>query len=76
MLQDGASSWWLDVGAPINGWLQVDAVLRAIDAHAPVTTTSTPLAILTPQNVGQDTSNAPVYPTNYQQLFEQVWGVG
>lgn len=76
MLQDGASSWWLEVGAPINGWLEVDAVLRAIDAHAPVTTTSAPLAILTPQNVGQDTSNPPVYPTNYQQLFEQVWGVG
>jgi ABC-type sugar transport system substrate-binding protein len=76
LLHDGTASWWLNVGAPINGWQEVDAVVRAIDTGGPVTTTEVPLSILTPANVGKDTTTPPVYPTNFRELYKQAWGVG
>lgn len=60
----------------MNGWTELDGILRVMPAKHPISDTGGyPLAILTPQNVGTGTG-IPVLPTNYQSEFEKLWGVG
>ena len=75
-LQDGTNAWWLTQASQINGWLELDAVVRAIEDEAPVNTTGNPIGVLTPENVPQGTSDVPVFPDDYEDLFLEIWGVG
>lgn len=75
-LQDGTNAWWLTQASQINGWLELDSVLRAIEGEAPVNTTGNPIGVLTPENVPQGSSDVPLYPADYEALFEELWGVG
>jgi len=75
-LQEGKNAWWLTQTSQINGWMELDAVLRAIEAGAPVNTTGNPIGILTPDNVPRDTADVPIFPANYQDLFKALWQVG
>jgi ABC-type sugar transport system substrate-binding protein len=75
-LRSGANAWWIDQNSLINGWTELDGVLRAIETKKPVSDTGGyPLAILTQKNVTSGTG-IPVEPANYQQEFKKLWLVG
>jgi ABC-type sugar transport system substrate-binding protein len=75
-LRNGTNAWWIDQNSLLNGWTELDGILRVIQAKQPVSDTGGyPLAILTPQNAGTGTG-IPVLPANYQSDFEKLWGVG
>ena len=75
-LRNGTNAWWINQSSLMNGWTALDGVLRVMEDKKPVNDTGGyPLAILTPQNVSSGTS-IPVYPADYQSLFEKLWGVG
>lgn len=75
-LRNGTNAWWIDQNSLLNGWTELDGILRVIQAKQPISDTGGyPLAILTPQNVGTGTG-IPVLPTNYQSEFEKLWAVG
>jgi ABC-type sugar transport system substrate-binding protein len=75
-LRNGTNAWWIDQNSLMNGWTELDGILRVMQAKHPISDTGGyPLAILTPQNVGTGTG-IPVLPTNYQSEFEKLWGVG
>jgi ABC-type sugar transport system substrate-binding protein len=75
-LQDGTHAWWVTQDSTINGWMELDSILRVLDTGQPVTTTGNPLGVLTPQNVPKGTSTVPTYPTNYRELWKKLWLVG
>jgi ABC-type sugar transport system substrate-binding protein len=75
-LQDDTNAWWLTQSSQINGWLELDSVLRAIEGEAPVNTTGNPIGVLTQANVPQGSSEIPIYPADYEELFQELWGVG
>jgi ABC-type sugar transport system substrate-binding protein len=75
-LRNGTNAWWINQSSLMNGWTALDGILRVMEAKKPISDTGGyPLAVLTPQNVPSGTS-LPVYPANYQSLFEKLWGVG
>jgi ABC-type sugar transport system substrate-binding protein len=75
-LRSGTNAWWIDQNSLINGWTELDGVLRAIETKKPVSDTGGyPLAILTQKNVTSGTG-IPVEPPNYQQEFKKLWLVG
>ena len=74
-LQDGTNAWWLTQTSQINGWMELDAVLRAIESGKPVNTTGNPIGVLTPENVPPDAASVPIFPADYEDLFKQVWQV-
>ena len=75
-LRNGTNAWWIDQNSLINGWTELDGVLRAIETKKPSSDTGGyPLAILTPQNVPSGTG-IPVEPANYQDEFKKLWLVG
>ena len=75
-LRNGTNAWWIDQSSLMNGWTELDGVLRAMAAKKPLTDSGGyPLAILTQKNVGGGTS-IPVEPANYQQDFKTLWHVG
>jgi ABC-type sugar transport system substrate-binding protein len=74
-LRAGTNAFWVNQSPISNGWTELDAALRAMHAHAPVTVAGNyPLAVLTPKNVPSGTA-LPVFPANYQQEFKQIWRV-
>jgi ABC-type sugar transport system substrate-binding protein len=75
-LRSGTNAWWIDQNSLINGWTELDGVLRAMEAKKPISDTGGyPLAILTPQNIPGGTG-IPVAPANYQQEFKKLWLAG
>jgi ABC-type sugar transport system substrate-binding protein len=75
-LRDGTNAWWIDQSSLINGWTELDGILRVLEAKQPISDHGGyPLAILTPQNVPAGTG-IPVLPSNYQSEFEQLWHAG
>jgi Periplasmic binding protein domain len=72
-LQDGTNAWWVTQDSTINGWMELDAALRAVESGKPVTTTENPLGVLTPENVPKGSSTVPTYPGNFRDLFKQIW---
>lgn len=75
-LRNGTNAWWIDQNSLINGWTEMDGLLRVMEAKKPVSDTGGyPLAILTPQNVPSGTG-IPVEPANYQNEFKKLWLVG
>jgi ABC-type sugar transport system substrate-binding protein len=75
-LRNGTNAWWVDQNSLINGWTELDGVLRAMEAKKPGSDTGGyPLAILTQQNVPSGTG-IPVEPANYQNEFKKLWLVG
>jgi len=75
-LRNGTNAWWIDQNSLINGWTELDGVLRVMAAKKLISDTGGyPLAILTPQNTPSGTG-IPVEPANYQQEFERLWLVG
>jgi hypothetical protein len=75
-LGDSSNAMWVTNTPTILGWALVDAAFRALDRNAPVTMDVIPgLFTLTPDNIGGATK-APTYPTNYPDLFKEVWKVG
>ena len=75
-LRNGTNAWWIDQNSLINGWTEMDGLLRALEAKKTVSDTGGyPLAILTPQNVPSGTG-IPVEPANYQNDFKKLWLVG
>ena len=74
-LRNGTNAWWIDQNSLLNGWTELDGILRVVEAKHPISDTGGyPLAVLTPQNVGSGTA-IPVLPANYQSDFEKLWGV-
>ena len=66
---------WIDLNSDIQGWVAFDGIVRAIATGKVVTDDGNyPLWVLTQDNVPSGTT-APVYPTNYQDLFTKLWGV-
>ena len=75
-LRNGSNAWWIDQNSLLNGWTEMDGLLRAIEAKQPVSDTGGyPLAVLTPQNVPGGTG-IPVLPADYQNEFKKLWLVG
>ena len=75
-LRSGTNAWWIDQNSLIDGWTEMDGLLRAIEAKKTVSDTGGyPLAILTPQNVPSGTG-IPVEPANYQEAFKKLWLIG
>lgn len=75
-LRNGTNAWWIDQNALIDGWTELDGILRAMQAKEPVSDTGGyPLAILTPKNVPTGTS-VPVVPADYQSEFTKLWLAG
>ncbi|MCU1655357.1 MAG: hypothetical protein JWO57_13 [Pseudonocardiales bacterium] len=75
-LRNKSKSWWVDLNSLINGWTEMDGILRAIDTGKTVSDTGGyPLGVLTPDNVGSG-SGIPVLPTDYQTEFAKLWLVG
>jgi ABC-type sugar transport system substrate-binding protein len=75
-LRNGTNAWWIDQNSLLNGWTEMDGLLRAIEAKQPVSDTGGyPLAVLTPQNVPGGTG-IPVLPADYQNEFKKLWLVG
>jgi ABC-type sugar transport system substrate-binding protein len=75
-LRNGTNAWWIDQNSLMNGWTELDGILRVMQAKNPISDTGGyPLAILTPQNVGTGTG-IPVLPADYQSEFQKLWGVG
>ena len=59
-------------------WLEVDAAVR-FSEHMTVTAVEEPLQLLTTQSMaatGVTPSDDYPYPTNYQQIFKQLWKIG
>ena len=75
-LQDGTNAWWLTQSSLINGYMELDGVLRALEAKAPFVGQQNPIGVLTPDNVPKGSTAVPAYPENYPELFKQLWGVG
>jgi ABC-type sugar transport system substrate-binding protein len=72
-LRNGTNAFWVNQSPISNGWTELDAALRAMQAHAPVTVAGNyPLAVLTPQNVPSG-SGLPIFPVDYQQEFAKIW---
>ena len=75
-LRNNTNAWWIDQNSLIDGWTEMDGLLRAIEAKKTVSDTGGyPLAILTPQNVPSGTG-IPVEPANYQDAFKKLWLIG
>jgi len=75
-LRNGTNAWWIDQNSLIDGWTEMDGLLRAMEAKKTISDTGGyPLAILTPQNVPGGTG-IPVEPANYQDEFKKLWLVG
>jgi ABC-type sugar transport system substrate-binding protein len=75
-LRNGTNAWWIDQNSLIDGWTEMDGLLRAMQAKKTISDTGGyPLAILTPQNVPGGTG-IPVEPANYQDEFKKLWLVG
>jgi ABC-type sugar transport system substrate-binding protein len=77
-LQAGTNSWWVTLDPTLEGWIETYSVLQFIDngRKSPVTLNDYPFGVALPSNVSKSASTFPVHPTNYQQLFEQLWKVG
>jgi ribose transport system substrate-binding protein len=71
-LQNGTNAWWITQSSDLDPWMTTYAALLAIEEKKPVELQSTPVGILTPQNVPRDTTTPPTYPTDYVALFEQL----
>ena len=75
-LRNGTNAWWIDQSSLMNGWTELDGVLRVMEAKKAISDTGGyPLAVLTPQNVPAGTG-IPVEPANYQDEFKKLWLVG
>jgi substrate-binding family protein len=75
-LRNGTNAWWVNQNSLMNGWTEMDVILRVLDTGTPVTDQGGyPLAILTPANVPSGTA-VPVIPTDYQEEFKKLWLVG
>jgi ABC-type sugar transport system substrate-binding protein len=72
-LQSGSKGWWIDQSSAIDPWETAYVGLRALETHQTVNLTVNPFGILTSQNVPKGISTPPVYPSNYAQLFKQLW---
>ena len=75
-LQDGTNAWWMTQNSTTQAWQELDAALRVLDTGDVVTTTEIPFGVLTPENVDPDDSAVPSMPSNFRDLFKQVWLVG
>jgi hypothetical protein len=70
------NSMWVDNSAVMLGWIQVDAVFRALDSNAVTSDNVLPgIYAMTQDNINGATQ-APTYPSNYAELFKQLWKVG
>ncbi len=75
-LRQGTNAWWIDQNSLLDGWTEMDGILRVIEAKHPISDTGGyPLAVLTPQNVPGGTG-IPVLPADYQNEFKKLWLVG
>jgi hypothetical protein len=70
------NSMWVDNSAVMLGWIQVDAVFRALDSNVVTSDNVLPgIYAMTQDNINGATQ-APTYPSNYAELFKQLWKVG
>jgi ABC-type sugar transport system substrate-binding protein len=74
-LQEGKPGWWVNQSSVIDGWCELDVVLRSEETGKALTENCVPFGVVTPQNVTKGATQ-PNYPANYQQLFERLWHVG
>ncbi len=72
-LQKGTNSWWLSQSPQINGWGEAYLAMRINETHTPYELPTAPIAVITPQTVSHTSTDVPTYPTNYEQLFVQLW---
>lgn len=72
-LKDRTNSWWVTQGTELDGWLEIDTVLRVQQSNQAVVENGNPYGVLTPDNVPADATEAPTYPTNYEALIKQLW---
>lgn len=75
-LHDGSNSMWMNLSLPLDGYMETYAGLLAMDKQAAVTVNDFPLSMLTTDNVPSGSGDAPTFPTNYPDLFKQLWKVG
>jgi ABC-type sugar transport system substrate-binding protein len=74
-LRNGTNAFWVNQSPISNAWTELDAGLRAMQTKSTVTVAGNyPLSVLTPKNVPSGTG-LPVFPSTYQQQFEQIWRV-
>jgi hypothetical protein len=71
-LREGTNAWWVNQSALVNGWTELDAALRAIEAGSAFIAPTHPLALLTPDNVPQD-GGLPVNPEDFREEFTALW---
>lgn len=76
-MNQGGSTGWLLIPQPFNGWLAVDAALRALTGGDPSIhdEEGDPVwAISAKSQVSDDP--LPVFPVNYREQFAKLWHVG
>jgi ribose transport system substrate-binding protein len=74
-LQNKTEAWWLASDSTVTGWGELDSVFRVIETGQPVTNNPLPIGVLTPENVSPGATQ-PSTPSNYEALFEKLWGLG
>jgi ribose transport system substrate-binding protein len=72
-VRSGTEAMTVDNSYLVNGWNIFDAALRYLETGKPVETGYTPFQIYTKSNV--PSSNEPIVPANYVQLFSSAWHV-
>ncbi|WP_461186627.1 sugar ABC transporter substrate-binding protein [Arthrobacter sp. Z4-13] len=73
-LKAGSDEFWIGLPTEMTAWVTLDTALRTIDTGKPVMGQSSPLSVLTPDNIG-DSDTVPVYPADYQEQFKKLWKV-
>jgi ABC-type sugar transport system substrate-binding protein len=72
-LRNGTNAWWVDQSIQMEGWTELDGILRALQSGSTVTDNGNyPLAVLTQHNVPSG-SDIPVIPADYEQEFKKLW---
>jgi ABC-type sugar transport system substrate-binding protein len=74
-VRNGTNGWWVQYGAQVNGWAEVDAGLRAIESGKPVDDNPEyPLGLLTKTSTPAGVT-LPTVPADYVQQYEALWHV-
>lgn len=75
-LQNGTDAMYVGISPEITGYVELDAALRSLDAHALVFDDDLPLTVLTQSNVPKGSTAIPAYPADFASLFQKAWNAG
>jgi hypothetical protein len=74
-LQRDENAFWLGVPQGMTAAINIDTAARVLDTGQPVAGDYYPVPVYTPDNI-ESTDPIPVYPTDYEEQFKELWQVG